>query len=129
MANVLIVDDDDFVRTVMIQALKSAGYDVDECSNGSDAIEKLKNKSYDIVVTDIVMPGESGINVGEYVRGHNLPVSVIAVSAHGGDAGMLDFANYFADETLQKPFQKEEFLKVVESVSKGVNVESALQNM
>lgn len=126
---VLVVDDDNFVRVVMVQALISAGYSIDESSNGHDAIEKLKSNTYDVVITDIVMPEQSGISVAEYIRSNNIPVSVLAISAHGGEGGMLDFAEYYADETLQKPFKKEDFLRVVKNISKGINVDSALMNM
>tara|TARA_B100000508_G_scaffold132677_1_gene121832 strand:+ start:171 stop:557 length:387 start_codon:yes stop_codon:yes gene_type:complete len=126
---VLVVDDDDLVRAMMVKILISAGYCVDESVNGADAIEQLKVNIYDIVVTDIVMPGKSGISVGEYIKSNNLPVSVLAVSAHGADSGMLDFAKYYVDDTLQKPFGKKDFLKAMGKLSGSTNISSALMNL
>ncbi len=126
---ILVVDDDDFIRAVMIQALKSVGHEVEESCDGTDAIAKLGCNTYDVVITDVVMPGQSGVSVGEYIRSHELPIAILAVSSHGEGGGMLDFANYFADDTLTKPFKKEEFLKAVESLPVGGDLDSALQNI
>lgn len=126
---ILVVDDDDFIRAVMIKTLKSAGYEIDDSFDGTDAIQKLKTNSYDAVITDIVMPDVSGISVGEYVKTNNLPLAVLAISAHSSHGGMLDFANYFADDTLQKPFTKEELITAVKRLPKGINMDSVLQNL
>jgi CheY-like chemotaxis protein len=126
---VLVVDDDDFVRTVIAQALKGAGYDVEESCDGGDAITKLGKSKYDIVITDVVMPKQSGASVGEYIKNHELPTAVLAISSYGGDGGALDFANYFSDDTLQKPFGKETLLKAIKRLPVGGDLDSALLNL
>lgn len=126
---ILIVDDDDFVRTVMVQTLRKAGHDIEESSNGRDAINKLKETIFDVVVTDIVMPDQSGATVGDYIKSHQLPTAVLAVSAHSRKGEALEFANYFADDTLSKPFKKEELVSAVEGLSRGNDIESALLNL
>lgn len=126
---ILVVDDDDFVRTVMVQTLRKAKHDVEESSCGVDGLNKLKTNIYDIVVTDIVMPDQSGATIGDYVKSNQLPTAVLAVSAHSRKGEALEFANYFADDTLQKPFKKEELLRAVERLSHGNDVESALLNL
>ena len=126
---VLIVDDDDMIRMMMVYALRSEGYETDECSDGKDAIAKLELNLYDIVVTDVVMPNQSGAAVGEYIKKNKLPTAVLAVSSDFENGGALDFANYFANDTLQKPFDKETFLNAVKRLPLGNNVDSALQNL
>ena len=128
---ILVVDDDDFIRMMMVQALKSEGYEVEESTDGADAIAKLGCNDYDIVVTDVVMPNQSGVSVGEFIKRNALHTAVLAVSAFSTDeeGGVLDFANYFADDTLKKPFEKEVFLKAVKNISPGNDIESALQNL
>lgn len=126
---ILVVDDDDMVRMMMVQALRSEGYETDECSDGADAIAKLECNTYDIVVTDVVMPNRSGASVGEYVRKNKLPMAVLAVSFDSENGGALEFASYFADGTLQKPYDKATFIKAVKSLSPGTNIDSALQNL
>lgn len=126
---ILVIDDDDFIRTIISQALQSEGYDIKEYDNGEDAIEDLKQNTYDVVVTDVVMPRKSGASVGEYIKNNNLPTSVLAISAFGGDGSSLEFATYFSDDTLKKPFKKEDLLAAIKSLPVGGNLNSALQNM
>ena len=126
---ILVVDDDDFVRTVMVQTLCKAGHEIEDSSCGEDALDKLKTNVYDVVVTDIVMPDQSGAAIGDYVKSHQLPTAVLAVSAHSRKGEALEFANYFADDTLQKPFKKEELIRAVEGLSRGNDIESALLNL
>ena len=128
---ILVVDDDDLVRMMMVQALESVGHDIDECDDGIAAVAKIKQCTYDIIVTDVVMPGQSGVSVGEYVKNNDLPSAVLAVSAYANndEGNALAFANYFADDILKKPFDKETFLTAVKKLSPGINIDSALQNM
>lgn len=126
---ILVVDDDDMIRMVIIKALQSVGHETEESADGLDAIEKLKENLYDVVITDVVMPEKSGVAVGEYVKNNSLPTAVLAISSFGENGGALDFANYFSDDTLQKPFKKEALLKAVDSLPVGGSVDSALLNM
>lgn len=132
MKKVLVVDDDDFVRMVMVQALQSAGHETDESPDGTDAIAKLSLNKYDLVVTDVVMPEESGVSVAAYIKKNKLPTPVLAVSSHsnGDNSGsVLDFATYFADDTMRKPFRKEQFLETVNRLSACVGADIALENL
>lgn len=128
---ILIVDDDDFVRALMVQTLQSAGHQTEECSDGLDAIARLGTDVFDLVVTDIIMPNEGGISVASYVREHKLPTSVLAVSGYLDDSegSISNIASYYADDTLKKPFRKEELLDAVLGVSSSAYAERALENM
>ncbi len=128
---VLVVDDDELVRMMMVQALKDAGYETEESVDGSDAIAKLESNVYDIVVTDVVMPNCSGMSVAEHVKNKNLPTAVLAVSSFADEEGgsLLDTMLYYADDTLQKPFDSENFLRAVRGLPAGSDVDVALQNL
>lgn len=126
---ILIVDDDDFIRTVLLKTLLAEGYHVEESSNGAHAIEKLETNEYDLIITDIVMPGQSGISVGEYAKQQQLSAAILAISSYAVEGGMLDFAKYFADETLKKPFSKTELLEIVRRLGSTGNITNALENM
>ncbi len=70
MANILLVEDDkDLNKTVEIFLL-SEGYKVTSCFDGSEAIEKLKSNSYDLVLTDIMMPNLDGFSFAEKIRAY-----------------------------------------------------------
>lgn len=132
MKKVLVVDDDDFVRMVMVQALQAAGHETDESPDGADAIAKLSYNKYDLVVTDIVMPQESGVSVAVHIKKNKLPTPVLAISSHsnGDNSGsVLDFANYFVDDTLRKPFRKEQLLEAVNRLSACAGTNLALENL
>jgi len=132
MARILVIDDDDVVRLMMVQTLKNAGHETHESSDGRDAIDNLQSNDYDMIITDVIMPNESGVSVAEYIRTNHIPSPVLAVSAFSdGDAAgsLLDFASYFADATLSKPFDKDTFLETVDRLLNTGAIEQALENM
>lgn len=117
---ILVVDDDDLIRMVMVQALQSAGYETDESPDGTDAIKKLEQDHFDLVVTDLVMPGDDGVSVTNHVRNSGLRIPMLAVSScpDGGSlASLLDFARTFSEDVIGKPFTKEQLLEAVERVA------------
>ena len=119
MQAILVVDDDALIRSLAVKTLQSAGYAVDESADGDDAVSKLRKKKFDLVVTDIVMPGRDGISVTDHIRNSGLPVQVIAMSActdGGKTASALDFARYFAEDVIQKPFTKQQLIDTVNRV-------------
>jgi DNA-binding response OmpR family regulator len=64
----LIVDDDDSIRRMVCKLLVREGFDVDEARDGVEAIEKLKEQDYEVVVLDLMMPRIDGFGVVEYLR-------------------------------------------------------------
>ena len=118
--DILIVDDDLFLLKILSGYLTPEnGFTTTIASDGKEALRKLKAKSFDIVLTDIIMPVTDGIELISEFRKFNKSTPIIAMS--GGDLQnkadeMVDFAHYFADRTLQKPFTKQELIKTLESV-------------
>lgn len=99
--------------------LQRAGHSVDEVSNGRDAVTAYREKSYDVVVTDLIMPEQEGLETIMQLRRHDANVRVIAIS--GG--GRVNATNYLslarslgAQKTLSKPFTTEELLAAIEQV-------------
>ncbi|MFC1858505.1 response regulator [Thermodesulfobacteriota bacterium] len=77
---ILLIDDEEDILIVMTIALEDAGYDVITASEGKSGIRLCKEKSPQIVITDIRMPGLSGIQVLEAIKAHNIDIEVIVVS-------------------------------------------------
>ena len=78
---ILVVDDDETIRMGLEIQLDSAGYNVDIAKSGEDAIEMLdKGSSYDLVVTDLRMYGETGVDVFKKVREINVKTPVMIIS-------------------------------------------------
>lgn len=110
---ILVVDDDAGVRDVVRSMLESEGYLVSVAQNGREALNSLKAQEFQVVITDLVMPEQEGIETIKIVRRDYPAVKVIAMSgAFGGD--YLRIAGYLgAHGTLAKPLQMASVLKVV----------------
>ncbi len=111
--NILVVDDDAGVRDVVRSMLESEGYCVSVAQNGREALNVLKTQDFQVVITDLVMPEQEGIETIKIVRRDYPAVKVIAMSgAFGGD--YLRIAGYLgAHGTLAKPLQMASVLRVV----------------
>ena len=117
MARILIVDDDSAVRSVIEQYMIRCGYHVDTAVDGFDAIEKLALASYDLVLTDMVMPEMDGIKLISHIRDAYPNLKVIAISGGGeslsGATVWLERARQAgAAQILLKPFSAVELYEL-----------------
>ena len=116
---ILVVDDDAGVRDVVRTMLESEGYPVEVACNGREALDVLKTTRFGIMITDLVMPEQEGIETIKIVRRDYPDLKVIAMSgAFGGD--YLRIAGYLgAHGTLAKPLQLTAVLKAVADALPG----------
>ncbi|MBN9662399.1 MAG: response regulator [Acidobacteria bacterium] len=112
-AKILVVDDDAAVREVVASMLRTAGYEVSLAANGREALSSLQREQFRVIITDLVMPEQEGIETIKLIRRDYPDVRVIAMSgAFGGD--YLRIAGYLgAHGTLAKPLQLATVLKAV----------------
>jgi DNA-binding NtrC family response regulator len=110
---VLVVDDNSGIRSLLRSILESGGYQVAEASNGRLAIEHLRTNHADLVMMDLVMPEQEGIETIKELRVALPNLRIIAMSgAFGGD--YLKVARLLgASDALQKPFGIDEVLECV----------------
>jgi len=121
MARVLVIDDQEPIRRVVRRALEQEKHEVFEADDGAIGLEILETQSFDVVITDIFMPGQDGIVTLREIRKRFPTVKVIVMS--GGDStGTLDLrqdAEFLgAVKSLQKPFTAREIADLVRSVLK-----------
>jgi DNA-binding NtrC family response regulator len=111
---ILVVDDDPGVRQVLDSMLRSAGYEVELACHGRQALEFLENRPFQVIITDLVMPEQEGIETIKQIRKEYPALKVIAMSgAFGGD--YLRIAGYLgAHRTLAKPIRLETVLRLVD---------------
>lgn len=113
--SILIVDDSDTLRQVVNMVLTSAGFEITEASDGRDAITKLGSKKFNLVISDVNMPGMDGLAFLKVLKNHPqykfTPVVMLttetnaAKQAQGKEAG--------AKAWLVKPFRPDSLLKAV----------------
>lgn len=82
MQSILIVDDDDDIRALLQQFLKKHGYDVTTAASGTDMEKRLRERSHDLVVLDVMLPGEDGFSLCARLRATS-KVSIIMVTGVG----------------------------------------------
>ena len=111
---VLVVDDEESARFFLTRSLRKAGYAVDEAADGAQAVERLTDVPYDVVLTDLVMPGSSGLDVLAAVHEMDRESVVILMTAHGTVENAIDALRRGAFDYLTKPFELKELLVTVE---------------
>ena len=109
MYNVLIVDDEERIRDIIKEYLDFEGYTYDEASNGMEAIEKIKENEYSVVILDIMMPKVDGFTVVREVRKFS-DVPVIMLSARGEEYDKLFGFEMGVDDYITKPFSPKELV-------------------
>ncbi len=115
-ARILLVEDDDGVRELMSDVLKDHGYVVIACSRAGEALELVgANDSVDLVVTDVIMPGMSGRELVQHLRGARPAVKVLYVSGYAGEALARHGGIERGERFLQKPFSERGLLESVAS--------------
>jgi putative nucleotidyltransferase with HDIG domain len=110
---ILIVDDEEAIREVVATLLTAQGYQCQVAANGEKAIEALREGSYDLVLSDLVMPGVDGLKLIEMVRGHDADIPVIMVTAMHDISTAIEAMRRGAYDYSLKPFEKDQlFLSV-----------------
>jgi DNA-binding NtrC family response regulator len=105
---VLVVDDEEQVRTFLAELLSSSGYQVRCASNGPQALEMLSGGSFDVVLLDVMMPEMSGLEVLRRYRASGGNVPVIVLSALSGAEDAMRAMKLGASDYLSKPFGNDE---------------------
>lgn len=122
MARILLIDDEPAFRRVVREILEDAGYEVVEACDGHEGLAACQAHPIDLVITDILMPGQGGYHVIRQVKTLQPQVKILAVS--GGNvfpAGdILESATAVgADQILPKPLQTAVFLTTVQTLLAG----------
>ena len=117
---VLIVDDEKLIRNIIIEYCNSEGYITDEAENGLDAIEKVKENDYDIIILDLMMPKLDGYSAYSQIKNiKNIPT--IVLSARSEEADKLLGFDLGVDDYITKPFSPKELMARIKAVNKRAN--------
>ncbi|MCW2243447.1 response regulator transcription factor [Azospirillum canadense] len=119
MANVLIIDDDDMVRTMLLRTLTRGGHEAVGARDGIEGVDAFRRKPADLVITDIFMPNQEGLATIMELRRSYPNIKIIAISGGGARASLdvLPVAEALgAQKTLRKPFTPAEVMDAVRDV-------------
>ena len=119
MATILLIEDNEPLAEVMTHALKRAGYDVLNATTGRAGTDLLRVRAADLVITDIVMPDQDGIETVMWIRQHQPHLPVIAISGDSPRHAPLYLTvtqKLGVLRTLQKPFSADVLLRAVDEV-------------
>lgn len=115
MYSVLVVDDEDKIRTVIKKYAEFEGYHITEASNGIEAIDICKKKDFDIIILDIMMPQLDGFTTCKKIREmKNIPI--IMLSARGEEYDKIHGFELGIDDYVVKPFSPKELMLRVKAV-------------
>ncbi len=119
MYSILIIDADKLMRLALARVLISAGYNVAQAADGDEGLRLHRVQSFDLVITDLIMPDKEGIQIIRELRKENNKIKIIAMSA-GGRGGATDYLKWArlmgAKQCLSKPIKRDELLHAVATV-------------
>lgn len=112
--NILVVDDDKDIRELISFYMEGEGFYVDRASNGEEALNKVEEKSYDLIILDIMMPKIDGIEVLIQIR-KKYSMPIIFLTAKNEEIDMIKGLTLGADDYIAKPFSSMELITRVKS--------------
>ncbi|MCL2789115.1 MAG: response regulator [Desulfobulbus sp.] len=116
---ILVIDDDDQIRTLLRQVMEWSGYEVIEACNGREGVQKCRKQTADLVITDLIMPEQEGLETISLLKKECPHLKIIAISGGGriGPEAYLPAARELgADKVFSKPFDVRELAEAVKEL-------------
>ncbi len=108
-----MVDDEKNIRLTVTQSLEKLDLETDASVSGEEALEKIKNNGYDLVLLDLKLPGIDGMEVLRKVRSFNKKIKILIITAHGTVENAVEAMKLGAVDFIQKPFTPDEIRQFV----------------
>ena len=115
---ILVVDDDKIIRVPLSDDLKDAGHEAADVESAEEAWTALERASYDVVITDILMPGMDGITFLEKVKEGYPETAVIMMTGYGTVENAVQAMKLGAYDYITKPFDNEELLLILGGIDR-----------
>ncbi len=109
-AGVLVVDDDPVVRSLVVECVALGGYRVDECGDGSQALQMASANAYEIIVTDMILPGLDGLSLIQQLKSDGIDTDVIVITGYGSIQNAVECMKAGARDYLVKPISVDHIL-------------------
>lgn len=114
--SILLVEDEENLHDALKLNLELEGYEITSAYTGTEALKKVEQEYFDLIIMDIMLPGTDGINVTETIRVQNNEVPILILSAKNTSADRVLGLRKGADDYLTKPFNLEELLLRVQKL-------------
>ena len=118
--HILVVDDDDRIRDLLKDFLSENNYIVSSAENAEQAKKKIENFKFDIIILDVMMPGQNGYELTEDIK-RELKVPIILLTAKGEVENRIKGLELGADDYIGKPFEPKELLLRIKNIIKNNN--------
>lgn len=128
-AHIMAVDDDDRLRDLLKRFLSREGYDVTTAKDAASARKLMSTMTFDLVILDVMMPGEDGLSLLKSVREQRSTTPVILLTARGLPAERIEGLKLGADDYLPKPFEPEELTLRIGSILKRAAPEAPVEEI
>ncbi len=115
---VLVIDDNEWIRTTLKDLLATSGYQVDIADNGETGISKVKSKCYDIVLSDVQMPKIDGIELLKQIKVYDSTLPVVMITGFPTVDTAIQAMKEGASDFITKPFRYEQVNMVVDKLVK-----------
>lgn len=115
---ILVIEDDKELCTILEYQLKKNGMDVDFCYDGEDAMFYVVKQAYDIIVLDRMLPGVDGLTILSKLRNENIATPVIMLTAMDNLKNRIEGLDTGADDYLTKPFEMDELLARIRALAR-----------
>ncbi len=127
MFKILIVDDEQPIRQTLSFTLRRQNYDVDQASNRREALERLESNNYDLILLDMRLNGDSGMDLLRYIKKMYPQTEVMMITAFGTVATAVEAMKLGACDYITKPFNRDELLHRVKNVLRTKQLESEVK--
>ena len=113
--SILLIDDNDQIRTLLRRVLEEAGYFVIDAANGREGLRQFRQTPVALVITDLLMPDSDGLEVTMTLRRESPYVKIIVLTGGSGEPNLLEVAKTLgAHRTMKKPIEMTELLEAVQ---------------
>jgi len=116
---ILIIDDEDIVLKSCMRILRNDNYSIDTAYSGEEGLSKIDQEKYDLVITDLMMPGMSGMDVLRNLKERKLDLTVVIFTGYATAETAREALKMGAFDYIPKPFTPEEFRDVVQNAIKS----------
>jgi two-component system phosphate regulon response regulator OmpR len=128
-SHILAVDDDDRLRDLLKRYLSREGHDVTTAKDAASARKLMATMTFDLVILDVMMPGEDGLSLLKSVREKKSDTPVILLTARGQPSERIEGLKLGADDYLAKPFEPEELALRITSILKRAPSEAPVEEL